>query len=77
MGSSRFSVPRSGVVKLEIFTAAGRFVRTLAHQRYAAGEHRVTWDGRDHRGQGCGSGVYFYRLESGDFTASRRMVLTR
>jgi len=43
----------------------------------AAGLPVVEWDGRDRHGLLIASGAYFYRLNSGKFTASRKMVLLR
>jgi hypothetical protein len=42
-----------------------------------AGQNRVVWDGRDHEGHKLSSGVYFYRLESGTETATRKVLLLR
>jgi flagellar hook assembly protein FlgD len=43
----------------------------------SAGLHRVTWDGRDSRGNTVASGVYFYRLDAGEFTDTKKMVLMK
>jgi len=37
----------------------------------------VLWDGTDNQGKAIGSGVYFYRLSAGDFSAVRKMVLMK
>jgi flagellar hook assembly protein FlgD len=52
-------------------------VRTLADGAYAPGEHALTWDGKDARGQQVSSGVYFYRLEAQGQSHSRSLVLVR
>jgi flagellar hook assembly protein FlgD len=41
------------------------------------GYHTVTWDGKDGSGKRVPSGVYFYRLSVGEFTATRRMLLMK
>ncbi|MFH1276884.1 MAG: FlgD immunoglobulin-like domain containing protein, partial [Candidatus Eisenbacteria bacterium] len=43
----------------------------------SAGSHAVTWDGRDDGGASVSSGVYFYRLQAGEFSESKRMTLIR
>jgi predicted outer membrane repeat protein len=72
-----FELPRSGPVRLAVYDAAGRFVRTLAEGTYAAGPHEKVWDGRDAQGRPLPSGVYFGRLEAGGVRNSRALVLTR
>ncbi len=60
-----FSLPRSAVVRLGVFDAAGRRVRVLVDgEALAAGDHLVAWDGRDAGGRSAAAGLYFYRLEA-------------
>jgi hypothetical protein len=47
------------------------------NRTHDVGEYETRWDGRDDRGALAASGVYFYRLESGRFTQTRRMVLLK
>jgi len=44
---------------------------------YPAGQHSATWQGRDDRGRIVATGVYFYRLEAGTFSETKRMVLVK
>jgi hypothetical protein len=73
----RFDLPAPSPVSLRIFDVTGRLVRTLVQTRQGEGQHRVHWDGRDDTGGEVGAGVYFYRLEAGEYTATRRLVLLR
>jgi hypothetical protein len=52
-------------------------VTVLASGRHEAGRHTETWSGLDARGRSVGSGVYFLRLEAGERTAARKMVLVK
>jgi hypothetical protein len=75
-----FGIPSQAgetAVRLEIFTADGRRVRVLAQGKYAPGTHRVLWDGRDEFSTLTPSGVYFYRMQAGKFTASRKLVMVK
>ncbi|MCI0692542.1 cohesin domain-containing protein [candidate division KSB1 bacterium] len=75
-----FGIPAQAgetTVRLEIFTADGRRVRVLAQGKYAPGTHRVLWDGRDEFGAVTPTGVYFYRVQAGKFTASRKLVMVK
>jgi flagellar hook assembly protein FlgD len=61
-------------VRLEIFDLAGRRVRSLASGVLPAGEVTREWDGRDDRGHGVRSGVYFVRLTTPARTFTTRLV---
>ncbi len=73
----RFQLPARQAVSLQIYNTAGQLVRTLIQAPYAPGEHAVAWDGRNEQGQPVGSGVYFYRLQAGAHTETRKMALLR
>jgi hypothetical protein len=57
-----FSIPRLEAVRLEVYDVSGRRVRVLLDEVRAAGEHLVTWDGRNDAGQDLANGFYFVRL---------------
>ena len=62
---------------LKIYNILGQEVETLVDEVKEAGYYSVTWDGKDDSGRDVSSGVYFYRLMAGNFTATKRMVLMR
>jgi hypothetical protein len=64
-------------VRIEIFDAAGRKVRTLADTFMGPGRHEAVWDGRASGGNPAGSGVYMCRLTAGKRALSRKMILLR
>ncbi len=72
-----FELPSTGWVQLDVFDAAGQHVRRLVHAAYSAGRYTVDWNGRDARGRTLPSGVYFYRMQSGAFTQTRRLLLLK
>ena len=72
-----FVLPQEGQVELVAFAPDGSRVVTLASGRFDAGPHEVVWNGRDGFGRRLPSGVYFYRLESGGFSETKRMVLLK
>jgi hypothetical protein len=73
----RFSVERAETIKLAIYDLAGRRVKTLINGQLPAGEHRVTWNGRDEGGQAVASSVYLILLQGADFVETRSIVLAR
>jgi len=69
-----FTITKKEPVKLSIFDILGHEVKTLVNQSLAPGRHSVTWDGRDEAGAIVASGVYFYRLEAGDFIDVKKLT---
>jgi len=64
-------------VRLQIYNVLGQRVRTLVQGTKQAGVHRAAWNGKNRYGTPVGNGVYFYRLEAGDVTETRKAVLVR
>ncbi len=62
---------------LKVYDTRGRRVRTLVDEDLGAGEHRAYWDGKDENGRPVSSGVYFYRLSSGEREQTRKMILLK
>ncbi len=73
----RFNLSIPGAATLEIFNLKGQKVRTLVNGKIFSGEHQLSWNGRDDFGRELVSGVYFYRLRTGNIVAAKRMVLLR
>ncbi len=72
-----FTLPERANVTLEVFNLLGQLVRTLHLGVLNAGVHRIQWDGRDEAGNPAPSGIYFYRLRSGERVQVRKMQLLR
>ncbi|HER43764.1 MAG TPA: T9SS type A sorting domain-containing protein, partial [Candidatus Eisenbacteria bacterium] len=72
-----FDLPRRSRVNLSIYDVQGRPVRTVSDGILPEGRREVVWDGRDEQGNVVSSGVYFYRLTSGDHSLTRKMVLLK
>ena len=61
-----------------LFDVAGRLVKELIDgEMYDQGCHEAVWNGRDDSDQLVASGVYFYRLEAGSYSETKRMVLVK
>jgi flagellar hook assembly protein FlgD len=61
---------------LTVYNIAGQTVREFSG-RDASGHVTVAWDGRDNSGRSVASGMYFYRLQAGQFTDSKKMTLVK
>ncbi len=70
-----YSIPRKGMVEIEVFNVRGQKVTTLINEQQEAGNHSVVWNGRDKSDKACSSGIYFYRLETGSHSETRKMLL--
>jgi flagellar hook assembly protein FlgD len=66
-------------IVLEIYNVRGQLVRTLLNgsQEFSAGSHSVVWNGTDDFGRSMSSGIYFYRIQTSEQTATRRMLLMK
>lgn len=64
-------------VRLSIYNILGQEVNVLIDQKMTAGSHTVKWNGKDHTGQALSSGIYFYKLQTPDYTATKRMILLK
>jgi hypothetical protein len=67
-----FGMPEDAQVKVTVFNVLGQVVTALVDSEMPAGYHVVTWNASD-----MASGVYFYRIQAGDYTATKRMVLMK
>ena len=77
-----YQLATSTEVTVAIHAADGRLVRTLAVGYQSAGVYQskgraVYWDGRNAQGEPVASGVYFYTLMAGDFTATRKLLIRK
>jgi len=73
-----FMVQKPGHVRLRIYNVIGQLVRELVDEEMEAGvTHHVVWEGTDRKGINVASGMYFYRLEQGQFAKTNRMILVR
>lgn len=73
----RYQLPEAADVKLVIYNILGQAVRTLVDEHKVAGYYAVNWDGRNNRGVPVTTGVYYYKITAGSFSASKKMLLMK
>jgi len=73
----RFSVAKDNYVSLEIYNIKGQLVCSLVDRFYKEGTHNALWNGKDNHGNIVSSGVYFYRLNVGEYSAVKKMLLMK
>jgi hypothetical protein len=73
----RFSLVAAADVKIDVFNIKGEKVKTLVDDHLDAAFHTITWNGTDDQGRTVGSGIYFYRMRTGKFTSTKKMILMK
>ncbi len=73
----KFDLPKTDQVRIVIYNILGQEIRALLNEPYNAGFHEVVWNGRDTYGRPVASGVYFYRVNTGQFSATKKMLLLK
>jgi hypothetical protein len=67
-----YSVPDISFIKLKVYDVLGNEIETLVHEEKPAGTYEITW-----YAEYLPSGVYFYKLQAGDFVETKKMVLMK
>jgi hypothetical protein len=72
-----YSLPKRGHVTIELFNLLGQKVRTLVDEPKTAGSYQVIWDGKDDNGSEVASGIYLCKLQVGDESQTKKMLLIK
>ena len=73
-----FALPQQNLVKVEIYNILGSKIATLIdNQELSSGIKRITWNGKNDKGEQVVSGAYIYRITSGDISISKKMMLLK
>jgi hypothetical protein len=68
----RYHIPSTNHIALSIYDLSGRLVEILVDEKQEPGVYRVLWDGKNQS-----SGIYFYRLKSGNISTTKKLILLR
>jgi hypothetical protein len=71
------TLPVQGDLTVKIFDVLGREVRSLDYEKATAGVHKIVWNGTNQHGISVASGVYFYHVRFGEWTAVHRMLMLK
>jgi len=71
----KFELPQLDHVKLSVFDIRGQLVKVLTDKTYPQGLSQVQWDGTNRMGNKVSAGVYLYRIETANFTNTKKMLL--
>ncbi len=73
----RYQILKPGMVSVKIYDILGREVKTLVNEEKQSGSFTVKWNGDNNFGQKVSSGIYFYRIVSGSFVDTKKMILMK
>ncbi len=68
----RYEIPKSGLVTVKVYNVLGKEIETLINENQTSGVYRLNWNASDYP-----SGIYFYKIESGEFSKVMKMVLLK
>lgn len=68
----KFAIQKTGIVKIIVYDILGKQIEMIVNEELRAGIHETQWNASKYS-----SGVYFYKLQSGDYTETRRMTLIK
>jgi len=72
-----FDTHKDGRVVIDIFNIKGQKVKALVNDVRQAGSHKIVWNGQDDFGRDVSSGIYFYRMQTEGYAATRKMLLMK
>ena len=68
----KYDIPKSSLVKIKVYDVTGKLLSELVNQQMEAGSYEINWNGSEYA-----SGIYFYRIETKDYSKVLRMVLIK
>jgi hypothetical protein len=73
----QFYLPKSDIVEVSIYNAKGQLVRKLANDKYSAGTHKVSWDGKSDSKSTVASGIYMIRINNSTQNLTQKILLMK
>jgi flagellar hook assembly protein FlgD len=70
-------VPNKTDVRIAVYDLFGKEIKILVNENKAAGTYNITWNGRDNDNRQVSTGVYFYKLQTGGFQKTMKMMLMK
>ncbi|MDD3534520.1 MAG: carboxypeptidase regulatory-like domain-containing protein [Candidatus Cloacimonetes bacterium] len=73
----RYSVKDRGPVSIDIYNVKGQLVRSLINEVKEAGEFNAVWNGTDNNGRAVSSGVYYFKMNAGKYSSTKKMIMMK
>ncbi|MEO0114844.1 MAG: FlgD immunoglobulin-like domain containing protein, partial [candidate division WOR-3 bacterium] len=74
MTEIRYGIPIKTRLRITVYNSSGQEIATLINGIQSPGWYSVKWNGKDNKGNNCPAGIYFYRIESEEYKATKKMV---
>jgi len=71
------SLDKPEKISVKIFGMTGRLVKTLADSKMSEGYHKIEWDAKDETGNAVQAGVYFLKMEEGNYTEAKKIFIVK
>jgi len=72
-----YSVKERGPVTIEIYNVKGQLVKTVVKGIQEPGNHTIVWNGTDDNGRSVSSGVYYYKMQAGKYSSTKKMIMMK
>ncbi|MDD3533249.1 MAG: carboxypeptidase regulatory-like domain-containing protein [Candidatus Cloacimonadaceae bacterium] len=72
-----FSMKDAGPVSIEIYNVKGQLVRKLVNDVREAGDHTVVWNGKDNNDRAVSSGIYYFKMNTGKYSSTKKMIMMK
>ena len=72
-----FSLEEDGFVNLNVYNTRGQLVKTVISENMQEGVHFTSWNGKDNNNKSVSSGIYFYKMDSKNYSSVRKMILMK
>ncbi|MCB5258279.1 MAG: T9SS type A sorting domain-containing protein, partial [Candidatus Cloacimonetes bacterium] len=72
-----YSIKETTAVRIEIFNVKGQLVRTLVNEVKTAGNYKIDFDGLDNNHRQLASGIYFCRMQAGNYSKTHKMLMLK
>ena len=72
-----FSIPKDSKVEISIYNVKGQKIKTLTNENLQSGYYKVIWNGKDENDKSVSSGIYFYKMETDNFSLIKKCILLK
>lgn len=72
-----YNLKEAGQVVLDVYNVKGQKVTSLVNEHQTSGSHAIVWNGKDNNNQSVASGVYLYKIRSGKYSSTKKMILMK